>query len=1583
VKRKMRVFSLLGTYVLLTGSVLAQPLKFMTFNLWGEYFGNPAAEREAGARTTILRHAPDVIAFQEADVCWWEKATFFKDLREKDLYDIVKGDMATALKDGGWAGRETKRCQVNPQPLAYNRERLELVDSGVFIFHAMMSDKGATWAVLRDRVTGFRFIAFATHFWYMWNGEESDALKETNATHLMDELRALKNKYPYPIIGGGDLNSVPGSWAHNLFEGRGLARAADCADRRDPTVTCHGDPKKGADGKWHGQRAAKEGPSLDHIFVETNGIHAITHKVVVDQEALDASDHSPVTVTFEPKRGEITALWGGRGLEKAPKAYPAPELNSNGVTAVFLDSVPWYGKPTRFFAFYSLPKGASKEKPVPGVVIVHGGGGTAFWNYVKYWNDKGYAAIAMDNCGSIPHNEPGKPGSSEHSTFWLGHAWSGPRGWENFREAYEKPEDQWPFHAVATVILSHSFLRSLPEVDASRIGITGVSWGGYLTCIAGSVDHRYRWANPVYGCGFLGDNSYWKDKLDRLGDKGRHWLALWDPSEYLPEATCPFLWVSGQHDAFYPVDSLLKSAALVKRSYYDVPENFNHGHNPGFLRPSIVDFAAAMNAGKDFPENYPAPYGEARKLASEDYTHTVRPIGVGGQPAWNGRAAWFMYPPTFGFTNRHDAAVYRFTVTDESSVDHTFVGKTANDSLAPVWARLPKDGWFSVTCEAQAADGTSLGLVGSRTFWKQAPFRPGTYAKPKLAHAEAAKRIGRYVMKLPIVQANYLAGKPVPKEMVNPDNQTFIAYPSKMGAAIIKAMAALATSDAVIRADALRLADGVVKKLAAITEPDGRPLAGFPLTYENHPGLTRHPAKILARNGGKVMMIYPCEVADAYLDLFAVTHDAALKTAALKIADKYLELQGADGTWPLNCYLKDAKEAEANRLVPVHLMEFLERVYTLTGAKKYRAAADRAFAYVEKGPLASWNWEGQFEDVIPTAPYQNLTKHNACDTAIYLVKRYPGDKKRLAQARELLRFSEDQFVCWERPYRGVADDSRGVRIWGGDSWRCPAVLEQYNCYVPIDASSAKLVQTYLALYRAEGSKLDLAKATALGDALARETKDDGYLPTFWFNFCEDWPNCMLHSAAALKALDAVENDAHNAAVALKVDFTQKLGPMKPLHQAGQPPMPLGEIGWGPKLFHYLPEAGIRYSRLHDTGGAYGGGKFVDISNLFRDFNADENDPKSYDFTFTDLLLKALVTNGIAPFFRLGETIENHAHLKRYRTFVPADKAKWARICEHVIRHYNEGWADGFRFGIEYWEIWNEPDFTTAAWNPMWTGTAEDFYDLYEVTATHLKKCFPKLKIGGYGSCGFWAITSDEKAKRDGKDERTAERKAQEEYHVSFFRNFLKRVKAKKIPFDFFTFHSYSPVDDILRQIEWCCDTMQAEGLGDVELNLDEWLPAPAHEKLATAKQAAEIAAVLAGASRTRLDMAMLYDARCGVGNYSPLFNALDYKPTYAYDVLQLYEKLYAAGTRVPVDEDRAQGLYATAAVSADGTHGWLFVANVSDKATELPRPAGKGWRCVSCRSVAWWKNGRGAVPLEDVIHPQQVLLVEYVRSAKP
>ena len=84
---------------------------------------------------------------------------------------------------------------------------------------------------------------------------------------------------------------------------------------------------------------------------------------------------------------------------------------------------------------------------------------------------------------------------------------------------------------------------------------------------------------------------------------------------------------------------------------------------------------------------------------------------------------------------------------------------------------------------------------------------------------------------------------------------------------------------------------------------------------------------------------------------------------------------------------------------------------------------------------------------------------------------------------------------------------------------------------------------------------------------------------------------------------------------VKFDFGKTIGKIKPMNSVGQPPLD----GVSTEFFKYLKDANMTYSRLHDVGGWFGGNMFVDVPNIFRDFNADVNDPSSYDFTFTDIL----------------------------------------------------------------------------------------------------------------------------------------------------------------------------------------------------------------------------------------------------------------------------------------------------------------------------------------------------------------------------
>lgn len=516
---------------------------------------------------------------------------------------------------------------------------------------------------------------------------------------------------------------------------------------------------------------------------------------------------------------------------------------------------------------------------------------------------------------------------------------------------------------------------------------------------------------------------------------------------------------------------------------------------------------------------------ELTRLATEDYARMVRPAWENGGAFWNLRAMHFMYPPAFNFTAYPSVKEYDYRIIDDQFHFFRFRSPSPNEPLTNVWSKICT-GLTTVICDARGADGKSVGLSGVRHFWKSAPFKPGAYPPAKRPYAEAAAKTYEYIFNLPPIQTLLKTGKPDPTYKLN-------CYPTKIGSALISAMVRYAKAVPEKSADALKLARAMADYLIAISEPAGAPLGGMPPTYETHEAFKRLTAVEYA---GQTMMLYPADGGNAYLDLFYATDERKYRDAALTIAERYLSLQGEDGSWYLKLYLKDGKPVTPNRCHPTRIAEFLERVYAETKDVKYRAAADRAFTFVEKGPLADWNWEGQFEDVDPTKKYLNLTKYPACEAASYMLSRFPEDQRKLALARELLRFSEDQFVNWERPCR---PDGTGIlthREWmkpDDDQAKYlewldfPNAMEQYYWYIPIDASTARLICTYLALYRATKNPLDLAKAKAMGDTLTRVQFDSGRIPTELSKFkladpMTDWLNCMIYSACALEELAHVE-----------------------------------------------------------------------------------------------------------------------------------------------------------------------------------------------------------------------------------------------------------------------------------------------------------------------------------------------------------------------------------------------------------------------------------------------------------------------------
>ena len=239
---------------------------------------------------------------------------------------------------------------------------------------------------------------------------------------------------------------------------------------------------------------------------------------------------------------------------------------------------PFHGQETEVFAYLGVPE---SDGPVPGMVCVHGGGGKAFREWVELWMDEGYAAIAMDLSGRGVDGERlpnGGPEQDHSAKFGVDLDW----------------KNMWTYHAIADVIRAHSVLRGLPQVG-DFVGVTGISWGGYLTSLVAGVDARFACAIPVYGCGFLQDNSAddWLTTFDKMTPERRQWWhEHCDPSVYLPEAKMSMCFVTGTNDFAYPLDSLQKSYALPQGDVtLSIRLEMAHGHQPGWSAPDIVLFA--------------------------------------------------------------------------------------------------------------------------------------------------------------------------------------------------------------------------------------------------------------------------------------------------------------------------------------------------------------------------------------------------------------------------------------------------------------------------------------------------------------------------------------------------------------------------------------------------------------------------------------------------------------------------------------------------------------------------------------------------------------------------------------------------------------------------------------------------------------------------------------------------------------------------------------------------------------------------------------------------------------------------------
>jgi len=402
-------------------------------------------------------------------------------------------------------------------------------------------------------------------------------------------------------------------------------------------------------------------------------------------------------------------------------------------------------------------------------------------------------------------------------------------------------------------------------------------------------------------------------------------------------------------------------------------------------------------------------------------------------------------------------------------------------------------------------------------------------------------------------------------------------------------------------------------------------------------------------------------------------------------------------------------------------------------------------------------------------------------------------------------------------------------------------------------------------------------------------------------------------SAVMMAYGSEPPGAAEVACELAVDFSKSAGKIRPLNGVNNGPFAAGHHTADMEARH--KEAAFPSVRLHDCHWPHP--DVVDIPAIFPLFHADADEPKNYLFGPTDRYLAPIAARGAEIVYRLGVSIE---HKPAFHTRPPADFEKWAKICVNLIRHYNDGWADGRQYGIRYFEIWNEPDIGP----PMWTGTPQQYFDLYRVAVNAIKAYNPDLKVGGQVSFVKGGYT----------------------------RPFLAYCRDHKLPLDFISWHRYSdsPTNLTKDAVEMRA-LLDEYGFKKAESLCTEWRPMlegfnkvswrtnkePGSVRAAFARNRNHESAAFAASALMQMQDAPLDRAHYYTADDSPwsMFDEFG-EPGKVFFAFKAFHQFLQTPNRVAVTgAPGGDGVTACCGLADDGKSAGLLLSNYRGKAADL------------------------------------------------
>lgn len=491
------------------------------------------------------------------------------------------------------------------------------------------------------------------------------------------------------------------------------------------------------------------------------------------------------------------------------------------------------------------------------------------------------------------------------------------------------------------------------------------------------------------------------------------------------------------------------------------------------------------------------------KQSREESLISIRPGIPGEQPFWNEKAKMFKYAPSFKDKKQREIMPVKYRYTAFSFTDkqyYSFTDSTGVRSLAPIWNKLP-NGNIYLKIEGISKEGYVC-LAQDRMFYKAATFCP-PYSAAKYSYKDALLKGLKFLYKQNYIRSWYSTGEPDHKEM------PLYCYSAKVVASVVDGML-LYNKYFPSNDSSLVIARKAADYLIAKAEPKGSQLEYFSQTYEG----TQLAANIY---GDEILMSEPSWTGSTFLNLYDKTKDQKYFKAAINIANTYIKNQLPSGTWYIRVNKKTGQPASQILCIPNTIINFLSILVNRYSQTQYQPNIQMATKWIMDNPVKTFDWTGQFEDVAANSQYQNLSHYEPSWVAMRLLDN-EKDSADIRLAKELMAFCEDQFIVWEKP--DIYDDRNGL----SNAWNVPAALEQYHCYLPIDASTDQMIFMFCKAYKTTGDPIYRAKATALANSIVNCQKEDGQVPTFLYPFRKDnfWPNCMVYSLRMLDTMTTLK-----------------------------------------------------------------------------------------------------------------------------------------------------------------------------------------------------------------------------------------------------------------------------------------------------------------------------------------------------------------------------------------------------------------------------------------------------------------------------